>query len=116
MGLDGSIPPWIVVLDFTIPPPPKVFHVPMEERRFNSDEPSFGNESRQSEIIRDINQRTGCDVEISQAKDHSLSIMVTGKPSSVLAARKAVLSKLQTQVRRVVEGGGGWMKVVSTPL
>lgn len=77
----------------------QVFHVPVEERRFNIDEPAFGNESRQSDIIRDIIERTGCDVEISQTKDHSLTIMVTGKPTCVLAARKAILSKLQTQVR-----------------
>lgn len=76
----------------------QVFHVPMEERRYNRDEPSFGgNESRQSEIIRDVIERTGCDVEISQAKDHSLTIMVTGKPTCVLAARKAIVAKLQTQ-------------------
>ena len=63
------------------------------------DEPSFGgSEPRQSEIIREIIERTGCDVEISQAKDHSLTIMVTGKPTCVLAARKEILSKLQTQV------------------
>ena len=74
----------------------------MEERRFNSDEPSFGSESRQSEIIREIIERTACDIEISQAKDHSLTIMVTGKPSCVLTARKDVLSKLQTQVRGCV--------------
>ncbi len=72
--------------------------MPVEERRFGVDEPSFGNESRQSEIIRDIIERTGCDVEVSQAKDHSLTIMVTGKPQSVLQARKEILSKLQTQV------------------
>ncbi len=77
----------------------QVFHVPVEERRFNTDEPSFGgSETRQSEIIREVIERTGCDVEISQAKDHSLTIMVTGKPNYVLAARKDILLKLQTQV------------------
>lgn len=86
----------------------------MEERRFNSDEPSFGNESRQSEIIRDIIDRTNCDIEISQAKDHSLTIMVTGRPAQVLTARKEVLSKLQTQVRSqgVCRGqGSGWVTI-----
>ena len=89
----------------------------MEERRFNSDEPAFGNESRQSDIIRDIIERTGCDVEISQTKDHSLTIMVTGKPTCVLGARKAILSKLQTQVRGR-EGGreGGRERGVSEEL
>lgn len=82
----------------------------MEERRFNSDEPSFGNESRQSEIIRNVIEQTGCDVEISQAKDHSLTIMVTGKPICVLGARKAILSKLQTQVSEGTGEGGGRKK------
>ena len=72
--------------------------VPVEERRYGYNEPSFGVESRQSEIIRETIERTGCDIEISQTKDHSLTIMVSGKPSKVLTARKEVLSKLQTQV------------------
>ncbi len=80
----------------------QVFHVPDDERRYSSDEPAFGTESRQSEIIRDVIERTGCDVEMSQTKDHSLTIMVTGKPICVLAARKAILSKLQTQVTQSV--------------
>ena len=76
-----------------------MFHIPIEERRYNSDDPSFGSGvTRQSEIVRDIIERTGCDIEISQAKDHSLSILVSGKPSAVIHARNEVFSKLQTQV------------------
>ena len=80
--------------------PPQVFHVPVEERRFGGDGGSFGSESRQAEIIREVMERTSCTIEISQPKDHSLTIMVSGKPSSVLVARKEVLSKLQTQVSK----------------
>lgn len=76
----------------------QVFHVPVEERRFQFDEPSFGNESRQSEIVREIIDRTGCDIEMSQAKDRSLTILVSGKPSAVVQARREILTKLQTQV------------------
>ncbi len=78
----------------------KVFHIPIEERRYNFADPSFGvGSSRQADIVSDIKERTGCDhIEISQAKDHSISIMVSGKPSSVINARNEVLSKLQTQV------------------
>lgn len=78
----------------------QVFHVPVEERRYNFDEPSFGGgESRQLDIVREIIERTGCDIEMSQTKDRALTIMVTGKPSMVLKARKDLLQKLQTQVR-----------------
>ena len=70
----------------------------MEERRFQFDEPAFGNESRQSEIVREIIDRTGCDIEMSQAKDRSLTILVSGKPSAVVQARRDILTKLQTQV------------------
>ena len=81
-----------------------MFHVPVEERRYNFDEPSFGGgESRQLDIVREIMERTGCDIEMSQMKDRALTIMVTGKPSSVLKARKDLLQKLQTQVRKEVE-------------
>ena len=79
----------------------QVFHVPVEERRYNFDEPSFGGgESRQLDIVREIMERTGCDIEMSQTKDRALTIMVTGKPPSVLKARKDLLQKLQTQVRK----------------
>ena len=80
----------------------QVFHVPVEERRFQFDEPSFGSESRQSEIVRDIIEHTGCDIEMSQAKDRSLTIMVSGKPSAVVQARREILTKLQTQVSLLV--------------
>ena len=79
-----------------------MFHVPVEERRFQFDEPSFGSESRQSEIVRDIIEHTGCDIEMSQAKDRSLTIMVSGKPSAVVQARREILTKLQTQVSWLV--------------
>ena len=76
----------------------------MEERRYNFDEPSFGGgESRQLDIVREIMERTGCDIEMSQMKDRALTIMVTGKPPSVLKARKDLLQKLQTQVRKEME-------------
>jgi len=72
--------------------------VPVEERKFGNDGGSFGGVNRQAEIIREVMERTGCMIEVSQPKDHSLTIMVSGKPCSVLEARKEVLSKLQTQV------------------
>ena len=77
-----------------------MFHVPVEERKYNFDEQSFGggSEGKQQDIVRDIIDRTGCDIEMSQTKDRCLTIMVTGKPPAVLKARKDLLQRLQTQV------------------
>ncbi|KAL5491054.1 hypothetical protein EMCRGX_G016269 [Ephydatia muelleri] len=73
----------------------QVFHVPLEERRFQATESSFGN--RQSEIVCDIMEKTGCSIELSQTKDHTLTIMVSGRVSAVQQARRDLLTKLQTQ-------------------
>ena len=77
--------------------PSKVFHVPEEERRRDLHKP-FGGESTQAQIVRDVMSKTSCHIEICEAKDHSLSIMVTGKAEGVIMARKEILKKLQTQV------------------
>ena len=44
----------------------QVFHVPLEERRYQFEEVSFGGETRQSEIVREIQVKTGCDIEMTQ--------------------------------------------------
>ena len=73
----------------------------MEEYHYNFDEPSFGGgESRQLDIVM---ERTRCDIKMSQMKDHTLTIMVTSKPPSVFKARKDLLQKLQTRVRKEME-------------
>lgn len=82
---------------------PQVFHVPVEERKYVSHESSFGERAAditQAGIVRDIMEKTGCTIEMSQAKDQSLTIMVTGRPSSVIEARRMILSSLQQQVRK----------------
>jgi hypothetical protein len=74
-----------------------VFKVPLEERRFAQLKDSvLGDE--QHGICRDIMMKTDAAIEISLAKDLSLTIMVTGKPETVAQARRMVLAKLQTQV------------------
>lgn len=80
-------------------PPPQVFHVPLEERRYQVDDGSFGADSRQADIVRDVMAQTSCDIEMSQTKDRGLTIMVSGKPMAVAHARREILRKLQTQVR-----------------
>jgi predicted PilT family ATPase len=75
----------------------QVFHVPLEERRYQFEEVSFGGETRQSEIVREIQEKTGCDIEMTQTKDKGLTIIVTGRQTSVATARRDLLIKLQTQ-------------------
>jgi predicted PilT family ATPase len=75
----------------------QVFHVPLEERRYQFEEVSFGGETRQSEIVRVIQEKTGCDIEMTQTKDKGLTIIVTGRQASVATARRDLLTKLQTQ-------------------
>lgn len=58
---------------------------------------SFG-ETRQLQIAKEVMQKTGCTIEMSMAKDQSLSIMVTGPPRAVIQARRLILTQLQTQV------------------
>ena len=45
---------------------------------------------------------TGVAIEISLAKDRSLSVVITGKEEAVKMARKLVLQQLQTQVVMVL--------------
>ena len=77
----------------------QIFHVPLEERRYKSNESSaFGCESQQASAIRDIMAKTGCNIETSQSKDLSLTIIVSGKPSSVKEAEKMICTDLLTKV------------------
>ena len=69
----------------------------MEERRFAQLKDSVLGDEQQG-ICRDIMVKTGAAIEISCAKDLSLTIMVTGKQDAVAQARRMVLARLQTQV------------------
>lgn len=76
----------------------QVFKVPLEERRFAQLKDSVLGDEQQG-ICRDIMSKTGAAIEISLAKDLSLTIMVTGKQDAVAQARRMVLAKLQTQAQ-----------------
>lgn len=76
----------------------QVFTVPVEERRFREDdENSFGDEGKQADICKDIMMKTGVTIEMSLAKDQTLTVVVTGKEDQVKKARREVMTKLQTQ-------------------
>lgn len=74
-----------------------MFRVPLEERRYKTGDSPFGDD-RQGQTCRDVMAKTGAAIEVSSAKDQSLTILVTGKPDAVAQARRMVLTQLQTQV------------------
>jgi len=80
----------------------QVFRVPFEERAKIDGNNQFG-ESASTRICSDITARTGAHIEISSAKDQSLTFLVTGKSEAVMRARKLVLDKFQTQARQIIK-------------
>ncbi|XP_071529090.1 vigilin isoform X3 [Panulirus ornatus] len=80
----------------------QVFRVPYEERAKIDGNSQFG-ESASSRICADITSRTGAHIEISSAKDQSLTFLVTGKNEAVTKARRLVLDKFQTQARHIIK-------------
>ncbi|XP_055958186.1 vigilin [Patella vulgata] len=81
----------------------QVFSVPLEERRFKEmDDRLFGDETEQTKICKDIMSKTGVSIEISMAKDQSLTVVVHGKGDAVMRARREVMTRLQTQANTIV--------------
>ncbi|ROT68907.1 Vigilin [Penaeus vannamei] len=80
----------------------QVFRVPFEERAKIDGNNQFG-ESASTRICSDITGRTGAHIEISSAKDQSLTFLVTGKSDAVMKARRLVLDKFQTQARQIIK-------------
>lgn len=76
----------------------QVFSVPFEEKRYKNFN-SFGNGEmeRQNAVIRDVMTKTNTTIEVCNAKDQSLTILVTGKKDNVAQAKRLVLNSLQTQ-------------------
>lgn len=73
----------------------QVFHIPHEERRFDSSN-KFG-EGDLLKTCADIMQSTGATIETSYAKDQSLTFVVIGKQDAVLEAKREILKRFQTQ-------------------
>ena len=82
----------------TLIPLLQVFRVPVEERRHKQLSENAFEDQRQREICQDVMAKTGASIEISFAKDQSLTILITGKPDALAKARRLVLHQLQTQV------------------
>ncbi|XP_074655321.1 vigilin-like [Tubulanus polymorphus] len=82
----------------------QVFHVPLEERRYREmNERQFGgDQEQQARICQDIMTKTGVSIEMSLAKDESLTVVITGKADSVVKARRLVTQQLQTQANDAI--------------
>jgi predicted PilT family ATPase len=84
----------------------QVFCVPLEERRYKEmTEQQFGKKGgQQASICSDIMAKTaGVAIEMSMAKDQSLTVVITGKVENVMKARKMVVQQLQTQAHDQVK-------------
>ncbi|CAL1537044.1 unnamed protein product [Lymnaea stagnalis] len=81
----------------------QVFTVPLEERKFKEiNERQFGEESEQMKICKEIMQKTGVSIELSMAKDQSMTLVINGRQDAVMKARREVVSRLQTQASTVL--------------
>ena len=76
--------------------------MPYEERR--RDDAEFGTpQDIPTSVCHQIQQATGAHIEISHAKDESLTFLVTGKYSDVLEARRRIQNAFQMQVSKVFD-------------
>jgi len=78
-----------------------VFHV-AHEKVAQMNQSNFG-ESTAHAICTDITKTTGARIEMSMAKDNSLSFIVSGKVDAVPVAKKLILEKFQTQSSRTIQ-------------
>jgi len=79
----------------------QVFHIPPEERKALNVEGFGGGESLKK--LDAIMNNTGTKIEMSSAKDNSLTFLLTGKPDCVLKAKRDVLVAFQTQANVTVQ-------------
>eukprot|EP00118_Oscarella_pearsei_P024630 m.306469 g.306469 ORF g.306469 m.306469 type:complete len:1252 (+) comp41271_c0_seq1:220-3975(+) len=76
----------------------QIFTVPLEERRYREmNDEQFGENKQTHQICRVVMEKTGCSIQLSLAKDQSLTFVLSGKVETVLKARKLILAQIQTQ-------------------
>merc|ERR1719431_665107 len=68
----------------------QVFHIPAEERKGLE---GFGSDSNKK--LTSIETSTGAKIEMSSSKDKSLTFLITGKPDTVMKAKREVLQGFQ---------------------
>ncbi|KAK0077806.1 hypothetical protein PV325_003421 [Microctonus aethiopoides] len=77
-----------------------VFHVPVEERKFDHSD-KFG-EGESIRTCQTIMKETHARIEISSSKNQTLTFVLTGKQNEVLEARRKILATFQTQASKQI--------------
>lgn len=69
-----------------------MFRIPFEERKSGGG--GFGGDDSHK-ILKNVMDKTGAKIEMSSAKDQSLTFLITGKHEVVLRARRELLTQFQ---------------------
>lgn len=80
----------------------QVYHLSGDERSSRNGSKNFGNTSDEQQKCNEIAVATGTEIEICEAKDHSLTLLITGKRQRVEEARSQIARKLKTQAAREI--------------
>ncbi|VDO67730.1 unnamed protein product [Onchocerca flexuosa] len=80
----------------------QVYHLSGDERASRTSNKNFGNTNEEQQKCNEIALATGTQIEICEAKDHSLTLLITGKRQRVEEARSHVARKLKTQAAREI--------------
>ncbi|KAH7714186.1 KH domain-containing protein [Aphelenchoides avenae] len=80
----------------------EVFKLSSNERASRGLGKQFGNVSDEQQKCNQVSQATGTKIELCEAKDQSLTILITGKRSNVEDARARLVRELQTQANTEV--------------
>lgn len=74
----------------------QIFTIPLEERKYR-DNNKFGANDNQREIQDIIRNFPDVNIEVASSRDRSLTVVLSGRATSVSKAKASVLSRLQTQ-------------------
>ncbi|VDK79439.1 unnamed protein product [Litomosoides sigmodontis] len=80
----------------------QVYHLSGDERASRTGNKNFGNTNEEQQKCNEIAIATGTQIEICEAKDHSLTLLITGKRQQVEEARSHIARKLKTQAAREI--------------
>ncbi|VDN04210.1 unnamed protein product [Thelazia callipaeda] len=80
----------------------QVYHLSGDERMSRVSGKNFGNANEEQQKCNEIAIATGTEIEICEAKDHSLTLLITGKRQQVEEARSRVARRLKTQATREI--------------
>uniref|UniRef100_A0A9J2PCM1 K Homology domain-containing protein n=1 Tax=Ascaris lumbricoides TaxID=6252 RepID=A0A9J2PCM1_ASCLU len=80
----------------------QVFQLRGDERASRTNGKSFGNTNEEQQRCNEIAKATDTTIELCEAKDHSLTVLITGKRGKVEDARSRLVRELQTQATREI--------------